>query len=140
MEKARAVLSVSLVASAVFGAQIAVSDRYLWYAAPSHAYGLVAFAILDLTLAVTLWRKEWLGSLLSMLLATTQALAMLGDLFTYTPSYVPQQAFQSYLLSTQYFVPLLATQPIILLLAVGESYLRYDITIIRGWLHTHFLR
>ncbi len=140
MEKARAVLSVSLVASAVLGAEIALSDRYLWYAAPSHAYGLVAFTILDLALAVTLWRKEWLGSLLSILLAPTQALAMLGDLFTYTPSNVPQQAFQSYLLSTQSFVPLLATQPIILLLALGESNFRYDVTIVRAWLHTHMPR
>lgn len=139
MRALRAILTGTLVASAGLGAQIALTDRYLWIAAPSHAAGLVGFTILDLALAIVLWRREWLGSLLSIFLAITQALAMLSDLFLYTAPYVPQDLFRRYLLSTMFFVPLLATQTIILLLALRDSNFRYDITIIRGWLHAHLL-
>ncbi len=135
----RAVLSGTLAASAFFGAQIAMSDRFLWVAAPTHAYGLVGFTLFDLALGITLWRKEWLASLLSIFLATTQTLAMLSDLYLYTAPYVPQGAFRSYLLSTMYFIPLLAIQPIIFWFALRNSNLHYDITNIHTWLHGHHL-
>ncbi len=140
MEIVRTILSGALLGSAGLGTIIVLDDRYLWYAAPSHAYGLVAFIALDIGLAIALWWRSWLGSLLSFTVATVQALAMLGDILTYTAPYVPQRVFRSYLLSDQSFLALLTLQSVILLLALGSTNLRYDYTIIRAWIqaHAHF--
>ena len=70
MENVRPVLSATLIASALTGALIAVTDQYLWSAAPSHAYGLIAFFVMDIGLAAVIWKKTWLASLLSIGLAT----------------------------------------------------------------------
>jgi len=139
MDFVRTILSGTLLGSAGLGIMIALGDKYLWYAAPSHAYGLVAFVALDLGLAIALWWRPWLGSLLSITVATVQAAAMLGDVLTYSAPYVPQQAFRSYLLSDQSFVALLTAQPIILLLALGATNLRYDYGIIRAWIQAHII-
>ena len=137
MAYVRGILSATLVVSATIGILILLDDQYLWATATSHAYGLIAFVTFDLVLATTIWKKTWLASLLSIALATVQATAMLGDVFTYSTTDVSQEAFRSYLLNNAAFIALLFIQPIILGLAFGASNLRYDYNMIRRWVQTN---
>jgi hypothetical protein len=106
-------VSAVLVVSAVVGAAILASDAYLWSAAPSHAYGLVVFAVLDLVLAGTVWRLTRLSLLGSGLLGLVQFAAMAGDVFTGQPTGVPAHIWEQYLLGDVYFVALLVIQPVL---------------------------
>ena len=139
MENVQAALSGTLLVSAAIGAQIVFTDQYLWSTAPSHAYGLIAFIAIDIALAILLWRKIWLGSVLSIGLATVQAMAMLADVFTYSTPDVTQQAFRSYLLSNLAFVILLIIQPVVLGLAFGGANVRTQYYMIRRWIRTIIL-
>ena len=140
MENLRPVLSATLIASALTGTLIALTDQYLWFAAPSHAYGLIAFVAIDLSLAAVLWRKTWLASLLAIGLAIIQATAMLADILTYSTTDVTQQAFRGYLLNNPEFVALLAIQPIILILGLGTSNIRIEYLMVRHWITAHLPR
>ena len=140
MENLRPVLSITLIVSALAGLLIVVSDQYLWYAAPSHAYGLVAFVAMDLGLAAIIWRKPWLAALLSTGLATVQVIAMIGDVLTYSTPDVTQEAFRSYLLNNREFVALLLIQPIILALSLSISNIRIEYLMVRQWLRTRLPR
>ena len=140
MTNVRAALSGTLLVSAAMGAGIVLTDQYLWSTAPSHAYGLVGFIAMDIALAILLWRKIWLGSVLSMGLTTVQAIAMLADVLTFSTPGVTQQAFRSYLLSNPPFVILLVIQPIILGLAFGATNVRTRYYMIRRWIRTNLPR
>ena len=139
MENIQAALSGTLLVSAAIGAQIVFTDQYLWSTAPSHAYGLMAFIAIDIALAILLWSKIWLGSVLSIGLATVQAMAMLADVLTYSTPYVTQQAFRSYLLSNPAFVILLIIQPVILGMAFGGANVKTQYYLIRRWIRTNIL-
>lgn len=140
MENVRPILSATFIASALTGTLIALTDQYLWLAAPSHAYGLIAFVLLNLGLAAVIWRKKWLASLLSVGLATIQAIAMLADILTYSTQDVTQAAFRSYLLNNPEFVALLVIQPIILVLGLSTSNLRIEYLTVRQWVSAHLPR
>ena len=139
MANIRAALFGTLLVSASTGAGIVLTDQYLWSTAPSHAYGLMVFIAIDVVLAILLWRKTWLGSVLSVGLATVQTLAMLADVITYSTPDVTQQAFRSYLLSNPPFVMLLIIQPVILGLAFGAANVRTQYYMIRRWIRTNVL-
>ena len=139
MENIRTALFGTLLVSAATGAGIALTDQYLWSTAPSHAIGLVAFVTIDIALAILLSRKTWLGSMLSIGLATVQAIAMTADILTYSTPDVTQQAFRTYLLSNPLFVILLVIQPVILGLAFGTANLVNQYYLVRRWIRVNVL-
>src|SRR5690242_6538718 len=110
MYKLQAIISAVLVGSAIVGAAILKMDGYLWAVAPSHAYGLVAFASLDLVLAVLAWKKIRLSLLGTAFLGGVQFAAMVADVFVGQPVGLPSGAWEQYLLGDTYFVALLGIQ------------------------------
>jgi hypothetical protein len=121
MESIRKVLSGVLIASSVIGAWILITDKWLWIAEPTHAYGLAAFIGFGGVLAVGLWRKTRLAVLGAMLLAVVQFTAMISDMIIGQPASVPADVFRSYLLNDVWFLTLVITQIVILALAVRAA-------------------
>jgi uncharacterized membrane protein YhhN len=89
---------------------IGANDVWLRAVAPSHAYGLVAFAALDLVLALVIIVVPKIGYVGALLVSMTQVAAMAGDALTFTPTGALQAAFRAYLLSDIAFVALLGIQ------------------------------
>src|SRR5207247_2834862 len=52
MKIVQATLSLTLAISGLLGVQILIDDKWLWAAAPSHAYGLIGFVSIDMILVV----------------------------------------------------------------------------------------
>jgi hypothetical protein len=107
---AQIVLAPTVLASGLVGTWIAVGDGWLRAVAPTHAYGLLAFAALDLVLApviLTVPRTAYVGALL---VSMTQVVAMAGDALTFAPTGTPQVAFRAYLLGNLAFLALLGIQ------------------------------
>jgi hypothetical protein len=86
------------------------SDGWLRAVAPSHANGLLAFAVFDLVLAVAVLVVPRLAYVGALLLSMIQVVAMAGDAFTFTPAGTLQSAFRAYLLGDTAFVALLGIQ------------------------------
>lgn len=131
MRIVRLVLSVALAVSALVGVQILSRDYWLWSAAPTHAYGLMVFAALDIVLILGLWRATRLAIFGAILTATVQLFAMLGDLTGGQPSGTPAAAFRSYLLADTDYLGLLIAQAFIMAIAIGTWALPH--------LHGHWL-
>jgi hypothetical protein len=131
MRIVRLVLSTALAASALVGTQILSTDYWLWSAAPTHAYGLLAFVALDLGMILGIWRVTRLGILGALLTATVQLGAMLGDIIAGEPAGLPAAAFRNYLLTDTAYLGLLFTQGLIMLIAIG--------TLAVPHLHGHWL-
>lgn len=113
MNKLQAIISAILASSAVVGTAILKTDGYLWAAAPPHAYGLVAFVVLDLGLAMLVWKRTRLALLGTVLLGVVQFAAMIGDVFVGEPVGLPLNLWEQYLLGDMYFVALLGIQLIV---------------------------
>src|SRR6266571_4431203 len=118
MKIVRDILSLALVASGLVGIQILLSDKWLWSAAPSHAFGLIGFVLIDLILVVATLRRIGLAALGAAMLATVQFGAMLSDLIAGQPEGVPSVAFRNYLLSDMAYLGLLFIQVAIVIVAV----------------------
>ena len=118
----RAVLAASFVLSAVLGSYILTTDSYLWAQAPTHAYGLVAFVIIDLASVVGIYRLPRIARIVAFLLPTVQLVAMAGDLYVGlgSPGSLVQQAFREYLLNDSAFMTLLVLQAVLVGLAFGS--------------------
>jgi hypothetical protein len=104
------VLTPTLLVSGLVGMWIAVGDGWLRAVAPTHAYGLLAFAALDLVLApviLTVPRVAYVGALL---VSMTQVVAMAGDALTFASTGTLQTAFRAYLLGNLAFLALLGIQ------------------------------
>ena len=111
--------------SAIVGAVILKTDAWLWAAAPSHAYGLIVFVVVDVGLAAIVWRATRLALLGSALLGVVQFTAMAGDVFMGQPTGMPANLWEQYLLGDTYFVALLALQFAVVGVAVlGLAYRR----------------
>ena len=106
----QSVLTPILLVSGLVGAWIVASDGWLRAVAPSHANGLLAFAVLDLVLAVAVLVVPRLAYIGALLLSMIQLVAMAGDAFTFTPAGTLQSAFRAYLLGDMAFVALLGIQ------------------------------
>ena len=119
MKIVRDVLSLALVASGLVGTQILLSDKWLWSAAPSHAFGLIGFVLIDLILVVATLRRIGLAALGAAMLATVQFGAMLSDLIAGQPEGVPSVAFRNYLLSDTAYLGLLFIQIAIVIVAAS---------------------
>jgi len=119
MRIVRLILSAALAASALVGFQILSMDYWLWSAAPTHAYGLMAFVALDAALIFGVWtatRPAIFGALLT---ATVQLVAMLGDIIAGEPSGLSARVFRNYLLADTLYLGLLVTQGLIMAVAFG---------------------
>ena|SRR5437773_7638630 len=119
-EMVRLVLSAALGASALVGVRILATDYWLWSAAPTHAYGLMAFVALDFALILTVWRVTRLSILGALLTATVQLVAMLGDIVAGEPAGLPAAVFRSYLLADAAYLGLLISQCLIMAIAIGS--------------------
>lgn len=119
MKIVRLILSATLTASALVGIEILFTDYWLWSAAPTHAYGLIAFVALDAGLLLGTWRAVRLAVFGAMLTATIQLFAMLGDILQGQPAGTPAAAFRTYLLADTAYLGLLVTQGLIMAIAVG---------------------
>ena len=119
MNKIGIALSMALAASGLVGTSILAIDGWLWYAAPTHAYGLIAFVAIDLLLIAALWRGNRFAEVGATSLAVVQLLAMGGDLAGFSPAAVPTAVFRNYLLSNSSFMALLYIQPAIAVLAIS---------------------
>lgn len=97
---------------------ILMTDGYLWGAAPSHAYGLIAFVTFDAGLAIVLWRLPAFGLLGSAVLGVVQFAAMVGDVFKGGPAGLPLALWQQYILADGYFVALLIVQLALITVAI----------------------
>ncbi|MDA4113983.1 MAG: hypothetical protein OK474_08050 [Thaumarchaeota archaeon] len=121
MKPIQIVLATFLAASALVGIEILSSDEWLWYVAPTHAYGLILFVLLDSALAVALWRTTRLAAIGSALFGAVQFAAMFGDIIMGQPAGVPIGLWRSYLLSDTAFTLLLCIQLIIVASAILAS-------------------
>lgn len=119
MKVLRDLLSLALLASGLLGTQILATDQWLWTAAPSHAYGLLVFMIIDLALAALAMTRMGLASVAAGIISMAQFGAMLADIVSGQPSGVAAFAFRSYLLSDSSYIGLLIIQIVILILATG---------------------
>jgi hypothetical protein len=106
-------LSEALLISGVVGTRIVSTDGWLWAAAPTHAYGLIAFVAMDLALIAAVWRGTRFAAWGVVGLALVQFLAMSGDLAGYAPLGASAEVFRNYLLNNSYFTALLTIQPVI---------------------------
>jgi hypothetical protein len=109
----KTVLVSTLLVSGVIGVWIAANDGWLWAVAPSHAYGLLAFAILDVILALVVIVVPRLAYAGALLVSATQVVAMAGDALTFTPMGTMQAAFRAYLLGDSAFLVLLGIQLVV---------------------------
>jgi hypothetical protein len=119
MRTVRPILSIALAASALVGIQILSTDYWLWSAAPTHAYGLVAFVALDALLILGTWRGARLAVFGALFTATVQLVAMLGDILSGQPTGTPVASFRNYLLADTAYLDLLIIQGLILAIAIG---------------------
>jgi hypothetical protein len=131
MKIVRLMLSAALAASALVGILILSTDYWLWSAAPTHAYGLIAFVALDALLILGTWRAMHPAVFGALFTATVQLVSMLGDIITGQPAGTPAAAFRSYLLGDAAYLGLLVTQGLIMAIAVGTWALPH--------LHGHWL-
>ena len=119
MKTVQTILSTALYTSSILGIQILLMDKWLWDAAPTHAYGLVIFVIVDSVLLATMWKGIVLATIGAALAATAQLAAMLADVAAGQPSGISASIFKTYLLSNTAFISLLTTQGVILVLALA---------------------
>jgi hypothetical protein len=119
MKMVRLILSVALAGSALVGFGILSTDFWLWSAAPSHAYGLMIFVVLDVVLIIGTWRGIRLTRYGTLLTAFLQLVAMLGDVVAGQPAGTPAAAFRSYLLADTPYLGLLIIQSLIIVIAIG---------------------
>jgi len=107
---AKIILTPTLLVSGLVGVWIVASDGWLRAVAPTHAYGLLAFAVLDLVLALVVIAIPRLAYAGALLVSITQVAAMAGDALTFTPTGTLQAAFRAYLLGDMAFLALLGIQ------------------------------
>ena len=117
---AKTALTLTLFVAGLVGVWIAGNDGWLWAVAPSHAYGLLAFAALDVILALVVIVVPRLAYVGALLVSTTQVAAMAGDALTFTPTGTMQAAFRAYLLGDTTFVALLGIQLAVGVIAAAE--------------------
>ncbi|HEX9430100.1 MAG TPA: hypothetical protein VF944_06945 [Candidatus Bathyarchaeia archaeon] len=106
-------LTPTLLVSGLAGVWIVANDGWLRAVAPSHAYGLLAFAALDVVLALVVLVVPRLAYVGALLVSMTQVVAMAGDALIFTPMGTLQAAFRAYLLADTGFVVLLGIQLVV---------------------------
>src|SRR5215471_18850441 len=78
--------AVLLLISAILGVTILATDHNLWQFQPTHAYGLIIFVAIDISLAgAAIMRGTKSALTAAAAWGALQALIMLSDIFTPTP-------------------------------------------------------
>src|SRR5436309_837282 len=103
-------LTPTLLVSGLAGVWIVANDGWLRAVAPSHAYGLLAFAAFDVVLALVVLVVPRLAYVGALFVSMMQVVAMAGDALTFTPTGTLQATFRAYLLGDTAFVVLLGIQ------------------------------
>jgi hypothetical protein len=128
MKPINMILAVVLLISAAVGSYILATDSYLWSVAPTHAYGLAAFTVIDLALIVGIWRMPRIAIIVAVLLGLVQMGAMGGDVFfgtmTFSSNVTTADAFSKYLLGDAAFVTLLGIQVVLILVGIAAFVMR----------------
>ena len=119
MKIVQATLSLTLAISGLLGIKILIDDKWLWAAAPSHAYGLIGFVSIDMILLVAALMRVGLATVSAALMAVAQFAAMLADVVVGQPEGVPSVAFRNYLLGDTAYLGLLFIQIAILSVAIA---------------------
>jgi len=119
MKVVQVMLSLTLAISGLLGIQILIDDKWLWAAAPSHAYGLIGFVSIDMILLATALIRINLATVSAGLMAAAQFAAMLADVVVGQPEGVPSIAFRNYLLGDTAYLGLLFIQIAILSVATA---------------------
>jgi hypothetical protein len=107
---AKIILTPTLLVSGLVGMWIVATDGWLRAVAPTHAYGLLAFAVLDFVFALVVMAVPRIAYAGALLVSITQVAAMAGDALTFTPTGTLQAAFRTYLLGDMAFLALLGIQ------------------------------
>jgi hypothetical protein len=121
-----AILTAVLAASAVLGFRILATDSWLWEAAPTHAYGLIAFVALDIGLALAVLRRVIFSATAAALAGTIQFGAMLLDMLSGGPAGVSSTSFSRYLINDTAYVSLLVIQVSLVLVALATMATQLD--------------
>ncbi len=119
MKVVQVMLSLTLAISGLLGIQILIDDKWLWAAAPSHAYGLIGFVSIDMILLAAALIRINLATVSAGLMAAAQFAAMLADVVVGQPEGVPSIAFRNYLLGDTAYLGLLFIQIAILSVAIA---------------------
>ena len=119
MKIVQGILALTLASSGLVGIQILIDDKWLWAAAPSHAYGLIGFVSIDMILVVAALMRVGLSTVSAALMAAAQFAAMLADVVVGQPEGVPSIAFRNYLLGDTAYLGLLFIQIAILSVATA---------------------
>ena len=119
MKLVQAILSLTLGLSALIGVQILTSDNWLWSSAPSHAYGLIGFVIIDALLAAVVLARKAPAAIGASAISITQFGAMIADSTIGQPMGVPGVAFRNYLLNDLSYTFLLGIQIAILAVSIA---------------------
>jgi len=119
MKVVQVMLSLTLAISGLLGIQILIDDKWLWAAAPSHAYGLIGFVSIDMILLAAALIRINLATVSAGLMAAAQFAAMLADVVVGQPEGVPSIAFRNYLLGDTAYLGLLFIQIAILSVATA---------------------
>jgi hypothetical protein len=117
MKIVRDIMSIGLVSSGLLGTQILVTDKWLWFAAPTHAIGLLGFIAIDLALGLAIWWRTLVATVGGAFASGVQFAAMLADTIMGQPVGVPGSTFRSYLLTNSSYLGLLFIQLAILTVA-----------------------
>ena len=122
-------LSVVLLVSAAVGCYVLATDSALWAVAPTHAYGLVGFTVIDLALIIGQWRKPNTAIIITVLLGLVQLGLMSGDVLfgasTLPSGFTTTAAFSRYLLGDVAFVILLGVQVVLIVLGIAAFMIRH---------------
>jgi len=91
--------------------------------APTHAYGLVGFTVIDLALIIGQWRKPSTAIIITVLLGLVQLGLMSGDVLfgasTLPSNFTTTAAFSRYLLGDAAFVILLGVQVVLIVVGIA---------------------
>ena len=120
MKIIREVLSLGLVTSALLGILILTTDEWLWAAAPSHAYGLIGFVMVDVLLTIGVLENITVSTLAAAVASLVQVTLMIGDLFVGQPGGVPSTAFRAYLINDPSYIGLLLIKSVIVAVAIAS--------------------
>lgn len=118
MKIVRDIMSISLFSSGLLGTQILVTDKWLWFAAPTHAIGLLGFVAIDLALGLAAWWRTPIATVGGGFASGVQFIAMLADVAVGQPMGVAASVFRGYLLTDSSYVLLLLVQLSILTIAM----------------------
>lgn len=109
--------SLALVTSAALALWILSTDSFLLAAQPTHAYGLVAFVVLDVVFATLILARRKLAFPGALVFGVIQFLAMASDPLTGPQIGMTVEVFAKYLFSNWAFDALLIAQIAVVLMS-----------------------